>query len=167
MAKLLVALLVATAVPLHAYTGEVPPSGLPSAADYSAQILPELEGTVSWRTLAAVEPVKENGKMVPRFSREILNLHTKDVRVVGFVVPLDMGKNQRHFLISAVPMHCQFCMPAGPEAMVEVIAKDPVTFTFEPVVMAGKLAVLKTDPNGLLYRLTGAIRIATKPVSMR
>jgi hypothetical protein len=60
---------------------------------------------------------------------------------------------------------CPFCLPAGPEAVVEVLAKDPVGYTLDPIIVAGRFAVLKDDPNGVLYRLTGATQIGTASVS--
>jgi hypothetical protein len=41
--------------------------------------------------------------------------------------------------------------------MVEVKSKTPVKYTFEPVVLTGKLAILKDDPTGVFYRLTDAV----------
>jgi hypothetical protein len=148
--------LLCAGLPLHALDTSVPATGLPSAADYAAQTLPELSGVVSWKTLAQVEPVKQGNKMVPRFSRDIMGLDKKDVRVQGFIIPLDMGDKQQHFLLSAVPPHCPFCLPAGPDAIVEVQAKQPVAYGFEPIVLAGRFAVLKDDPAGVLYRMTDA-----------
>jgi hypothetical protein len=49
-------------------------------------------------------------------------------------------------------------MPGGPENTVEVRSKQPVKYTFEPVVLTGKLEVLKEDPAGIFYRLTGAVQ---------
>lgn len=142
-----------------AFNTGVPASGLPSATDYSASILPERAGVVSWKTLAQVEPVKQGGKMVPEFSRAIMALDRTEVKVQGFMIPLDIGDKQRRFLISAVPPHCQFCLPAGPDSLVEVEAKTPVNYTFDPVVISGRFAVVKDDPSGVLYRLTGATRV--------
>ena len=153
------AMLVATS-PVSALDATVPPTGLPSAADYSSQLLPEVQGVVSWKTLAQVEPVKQGNKMVPQFSRDIMGLDKKDVRVQGFIIPLDMGDKQKHFLLSAVPPHCPFCMPAGPDAIVEVLAKKPLAYGFEPIVVAGKFSVLKDDPAGVLYRMTDAEPVA-------
>jgi hypothetical protein len=144
------------ALSARALTTDIPPAGLPSAADYSQTLLPERAGVVSWRTLAQVQPVKQNGRMVAEFSKEILVLDKKSARVEGFIVPLDMGDKQQHFLLTAVPPHCAFCLPAGPDAMVEVIAKTPVKYGFKPIVVSGKFAVLKDDPTGVLYRLTDA-----------
>ena len=33
----------------------------------------------------------------------------------------------------------------------------PVKYTFDAVVMSGKLTVLKDDPTGVFYRLTDAV----------
>jgi hypothetical protein len=153
------ALLACAALPLGAYT-PVGPDGLPSAADFSASLLPEVSGVVSWKTLAQVEPVKRGDKMVPQFSKEILALDQQPVRIFGFMMPLDMTEKQRHFLLSAVPASCPFCMPAGPEAIVEVMSKQPVKFGFDPIIMAGKLSLLKNDQSGMLYRMSDAESVA-------
>jgi hypothetical protein len=152
-------LAVLIAGPAVALNTSIPGTGLPTAADYASAILPERAGIVSWKTLAQVEPVKKDGKMIPGFSREILGLDRTDVKVQGFMIPLDIGDKQKRFLLSAVPPHCQFCLPAGPDEIVEVEAKSPVAYTFEPIVVGGKFAVVKDDASGILYRMTGAARV--------
>ena len=146
----------AAAVPVAAVMPSVPQAGLPSAVDYGTALLPEREGVVSWRTLAQVTPVKQGDRMVPEFSKDIQTLDQREVKVQGFIIPLDMGDRQKRFLLSAVPPHCPFCMPAGPDAIVEVVAKTPVKYSIEPIVVSGKFALVKDDATGLLYRLTDA-----------
>ena len=138
-------------------------AGLPSAISFSASVLPEREGVVSWQTLAQVQPVKQGGKMVVEFSRDILALERKDVKVQGFMIPLDVGDKQRHFLLSAVPPHCQFCLPAGADAIVEIEAKTPIAYTFDPIVVSGRFAVMKDDGSGVLYKLTNAGQVDVAP----
>ncbi|MBK9115153.1 MAG: DUF3299 domain-containing protein [Betaproteobacteria bacterium] len=145
--------------PAAALNTGVPGSGLPTATDYSSAILPERPGVVSWKTLSQVEPVKQGGKMVAEFGKDVLALDRKDVKVQGFMIPLDIGEKQKRFLISAVPPHCSFCLPVGPDAIVEVVAKTPVAYTFDPIVLSGRFAVVKNDPTGVLYRLADAIRV--------
>jgi hypothetical protein len=41
--------------------------------------------------------------------------------------------------------------------VVEIIARTPVKFAFEPIVVSGRFVVLKDDANGVLYRLTDAV----------
>jgi len=152
---------VTVAPPARALSTDIPAAGLPSASMYSATLLPETAGVVSWKTLALVEPIKQGNKMVPRFAEAILALDKKDVRVQGFILPLDLGDQQHHFLLSAVPPHCPFCLPAGPDAIVEVVARKGIDYSFEPVVLAGRFAVLEDDPAGVLYRLTEAEAIVS------
>lgn len=155
-ARTLLVLALAAGLPAQAVTSDIPAGGLPSASDYSATLLPDRAGVVSWSTLSQVQPVKQNGRMVAEFSKDILALDKKDVRVQGFIIPLDIGDKQKRFLLSAVPPHCAFCLPAGPDGVVEVSAKTAVQYGFEPIVVSGKFAVLKDDPTGVLYRLTEA-----------
>lgn len=154
------AVLLAAASPALGLKTDIPSAGLPSASEFSSSLFTELKGVVSWKTLSKVEPRIKDGRIVPKFSDEILGLDNKAARVQGFILPLDLGDKQHHFLLSAVPPHCPFCLPAGPEAIVEVLAQQKVEYGFEPVIMTGKFVVLQNDPSGLLYRLTDAEPIA-------
>jgi uncharacterized protein len=132
----------------------------PVAADgalmSASQFLPEKPGFTSWRVLAQVELVKQNSKMLPTFASNVTALDGKVIRVQGFMMPLDIGDKQRRFLLVAAPPHCTFCLPAGPDAMIEVRAKADVRYGFDAVSLSGKLQVLKDDPAGLYYRLLDA-----------
>jgi hypothetical protein len=109
-----------------------------------------------------VESVKVKDRVVPQFADSVLKLNATEVKLQGFMMPLEMGDKQKHFVLSAMPVTCAFCLPGGPEALVEVRAKTAVKYTFEPVILTGKLAVLKDDPNGLYYRLTDAVPTTAK-----
>ncbi len=148
--------------PLSSSVGNAANEMLPSAIDYSGRILPDMKGVVSWKTLAQVEAVKVKDRFVPQFSNNIIKLDKTEVRLQGFMMPLDIGENQKRFILTAVPPSCAFCMPAGPDALVMVQAKSPVKYGFEPVVISGKLIVLKDDPMGLYYRLDDAVAINSK-----
>jgi hypothetical protein len=148
--------LAVSAGPVRAYDAGIPAQGLPSAAEYAATVLPDRAGVVSWRTLAKVETVPVKGRMVPKFDPQISELDRTTVRVQGFMLPMDLGDQQHHFLISAVPPHCPFCLPAGPDAVMEVKAKNAIAFSLEPVLLTGKFVVVKDDSYGLLYQLLDA-----------
>jgi hypothetical protein len=143
--------------------GQGPPSqpsqpqlGAPVAPDL-LKPLPELKGVVSWSTLAQVQPVKMKDRVVPQYADNVLKLNATEVKLQGFMMPLEMGDRQKQFVLTAMPQTCAFCLPGGPEQLVLVQAKAPVKYTTEPVVLSGKLAVLKDDPNGLYYRLDDAV----------
>jgi uncharacterized protein len=118
--------------------------------------LQERSDVVSWKLLAQVELVRLKDRYAPQFSDGVAKLDQKRVKIQGFMMPLEMGDRQSHFILSAMPQTCSFCMPGGPEQLVEVKSKTPVRYTFEPVVLSGRLAVLKDDPTGVFYRLTDA-----------
>ncbi|GAB3540797.1 hypothetical protein GCM10027343_10420 [Noviherbaspirillum agri] len=126
------------------------------------QTLPEIKGVVSWDTLANVKQIKTKDRILPEFSKEISALNGKEVKVQGFMMPLEPGEKQKHFLLSLMPQSCNFCLPAGPEGVVEVKSKAPVKYTFEPVVVSGKMSILRDDPMGLYYRLTDAVPVSAK-----
>ncbi|MGS0756931.1 DUF3299 domain-containing protein, partial [Roseateles sp. GG27B] len=83
------------------------------------------------------------------------------VKVQGFMMPLEPGDKQRHFLLSAVPTTCSFCVPAGPEGLIEVRTKQPVRYSLEPVTVEGVLTVLSDDPYGLFYRVLDGQALST------
>lgn len=119
--------------------------------------LPDRKDVVPWKLLAQVELVKQKDRYVPQFAKDVAALDQKQVKVQGFIMPLQMGDKQSHFVLTAMPQTCAFCLPGGPESMVEVKSKTPVKYSFEAVVMTGKLSVLKDDPTGVFYRLTDAV----------
>jgi hypothetical protein len=133
----------------------VPPPGVDPS---KFQLPPERKDVVSWKLLSQVELVKQKDRYVPQFSSNVTALNKKEVKMQGFMLPLQMGDKQTHFVLAAMPQTCAFCMPGGPESLVEVKSKTPVKYTFDAIIMSGKLEVLKDDPTGIFYRLTDAIQ---------
>ena len=78
------------------------------------------------------------------------------VSVKGFMYPLEAGETHTYFLLSALPPSCPFCLPASARGLVEVKCDEGVRYTLEPVVLTGRFELLKDDPSGLHYRLSGA-----------
>jgi hypothetical protein len=121
--------------------------------------LPKRTDVVPWSLLTDVKTRTEKNKILPTFGKEQLALNQKTQRIQGFMMPLEPGEKQSHFLLSSVPLTCAFCVPGGPESMVEVRTKEPVKYSLEPVTVEGKFAVLDDDPYGLYYRVTDAVAV--------
>ena len=138
-----------------------PQAGAPVAPDFMKP-LPDVKGVVSWSTLAQVQQVKVKDRVLPQYADGVLKLSGTEVKLQGFMMPLEMGDKQKQFVLTAMPQSCAFCLPGGPEQLVLVEAKAPVKYTMEPVILSGKLAVLKDDPNGLYYRLDNAVLTTAK-----
>jgi hypothetical protein len=133
-----------------------PPGGMSGMA--TAKPLAERSDVVSWKTLAQVELVKQKDRFVPQYSANVAALDKKEVKIQGFMMPLEMGDQQKHFVLSAMPTTCAFCIPGGPESLVEVRTRKPVKYTFEPIVISGRLSVLKDDPAGVFYRIVDGVQ---------
>jgi hypothetical protein len=116
---------------------------------------PAPAGTIPWQLLQQAKTIqKPNKKFGPQFTKEIKELDQQSVKLYGFMMPLDQAEKQKRFLLASYPPHCSFCIPGGPESLVEVVASEAVKFSFEPIVMSGKMHVLENDI--VYYRLTDA-----------
>ena len=111
---------------------------------------------IPWSVLTDIKTKTEKNRILPIFNVSQKALNQKTQRIQGFMMPLEPGTSQRHFLLSSVPLTCSFCSPGGPESMVEVRTKTPVKYGMEPVVVEGKFLVLNDDSFGLYYRMTDA-----------
>lgn len=121
--------------------------------------LPQRTDVVPWSVLTDIKTKTEKNRILPVFAPQQIALNQKTQRIQGFMMPLEPGEKQRHFLLSSVPLTCSFCTPGGPESMVEVKTKTPVAYTMEPVTVEGRFAVLNDDPYGLYYRVTDAVGV--------
>ena len=142
----------ATGVPSGTGAGVHSPNSPFAPLQERADVLP-------WSVLTSVKTKVDKNRILPVFPAEVQALNKKNQRVQGFMMPLEPGEKQRHFLLSSVPMSCSFCTPGGPESMVEVKTKTPVKYTMEPVVVEGQFAVLQDDPYGLYYRVIDGVAV--------
>lgn len=114
------------------------------------------DDVLPWSVLTSVMAKKVKTRFLPVFTPAQLALNQKTQRIQGYMMPLDPGEKQVHFLLSSVPLTCSFCTAGGPESMVEVRSKTPVKYSMEPVVVEGIFSVLEDDSYGLYYRMSDA-----------
>ncbi len=148
--------------PLPAGAGTAMPSG--SGAGYHSPNspiapLPQRNDVVPWSVLTDLTKKTTKDGILPVFNDAQKGMDKTTQRIQGFMVPLDAKGTQTHFLLTSVPLTCSFCLPGGPESMVEVKAKTPVRYSLEPVVVEGKFSVLTNDQYGLYYRVVEAVPV--------
>jgi uncharacterized protein len=139
-------------------SGLIDPSEIPSVHNSFYQVP---EGVVGWDTLGKLDVRTEviaplQAIFHTDYSEEIKALDGQEVKLMGFIYPLEGGLEHARFLLTAWPPSCPFCLPAGPAQMVEVFCEEPVEFTEGAILMAGKFEVLEEDPSGMYYRMQGA-----------
>lgn len=125
--------------------------------DPATQMLPDARGAVPWSLLSATQIKRTQGRLAPDFSTALRRLDGRTVKVQGYLFPLEAGQMHKRFLLSAWSPTCPFCQTAGPEAMIDVMARTPVPYDVDPQVLQGKLVLLDQDASGMFYRLVDAI----------
>ena len=136
----------------------IDPSQIPSVHNSFYQVP---DGVVSWDVLGELDVRTEvlgplRAVFHTEYSAEIEALDGKDVKLMGFLFPLEGKLEHERFLLTAWPPSCPFCLPAGPTQMVEVFCAEPVEFTEGAILMSGRFEVLNDDPTGLYYRMHDA-----------
>ena len=107
------ALIAASLLALPALAQHQPPQGMDPN---QFKPLPDRNDVVSWKLLSQVELVKQKDRYVPKFANDVAALDQKQVKVQGFIMPLQMGDKQSHFVLTAMPQSCAFCRPVGRKA---------------------------------------------------
>src|SRR5258707_11193950 len=96
---------------------------------------------LSWRDLGT-----------PRADRA----HGKTVEIVGWPATALPTKAADYFLPTSEPNCCAGCLPANPQAVLEVFADRALEFAGRSMRLSGTLVVLEDDPVGWRYQLRGA-----------
>lgn len=112
--------------------------------------------TMPWGMLAKVGLRRADGQVVPQFLPPLPAMAGTPVVLYGYMTAQPGGKPQKRFLLSPRPIFCGECAPVGPEEIVEVVLDRPTPATDRPLAVRGKLALLQSAPDGLLYRLESA-----------
>jgi uncharacterized protein len=135
------------------YVPEMPP--LPKAQN----------GALSWDFFSET---KENQKKIthdngsytfeitPVFAQRMKDLNGKQVKLHGFMFPLEQSEEQSDFLFGPFPSSCPFHYHIPPQLVVEIAAKTPIAFTWDPITLKGTLELVEKDTNDIYYILNDA-----------
>jgi uncharacterized protein len=133
----------------------------PPVRDHPVDLL-NAPDVIAWYELTQVKFAQRDGKSVLQFGDRVNALDGKSIKLRGYITPLQFGTDQKHFILSPKPPSCAFCVPAGPDEMVEVYSKTPVKYSLDPVTISGVFAVLPNDPGGLMYRMADAVAVSSE-----
>jgi uncharacterized protein len=142
-------------------SGLIDPSQIPAVHNTLYEVP---EGVVGWDTLGNLDVRTEvvaplRATFHTDYSKDIKALDGQQVKLMGFIYPLEGGLEHERFLLTAWPPSCPFCLPAGPSQMVEVFCEEPIEFTEGAILIAGRFELLKDDPSGLYYRMHDAAEV--------
>ena len=118
---------------------------------------------VSWNTFAQVKFHRQYSETFgfevnvkpPEFSKELIALNGKEIKVKGYMIPVDVELGM--YMVSANPFaNCFFCGNAGPETVVELFpgGKFPRFATDQMVTFKGILQInTQGEMNAVPYQL--------------
>lgn len=121
------------------------------------------QNLVSWESFAKVTFHREFSKQFgfevntkpPEFSFEVLKHNGKEIKVKGYVIPVDVELGM--YMVSANPFaNCFFCGNAGPETVVEIFPAEklPRFATDQVVTFKGILQINQEgEMNAVPYQL--------------
>jgi hypothetical protein len=93
----------------------------------------------------------------PIFSAATKALNGKVVTLPGYMIPFDNGMKGTKFMFSSLPINaCFFCGVGGPEGVIEVTTKQPLSFSDKPIEIKGILRLNDKDPDKMIYILEQA-----------
>jgi hypothetical protein len=120
-------------------------------------------GGVSWTTLEATklsdrtDPKTKVIYTKPIFPAAIKALAGKQIKVAGWMMPLENSAQQKHWVLLGYPPGCPFHMHALPNQFIEVMAAEPFPVNESKVhVITGTLQLVGQDESGIFYRLVNA-----------
>jgi hypothetical protein len=125
------------------------------------QPAPTPRGGVSW---ALLESTQETTRTVdgviysrPVFPQNVRALAGRRIVVAGYMMPLENGAAQRHFVLLAYPPGCPFHFHALPNQYIEVYADQAVPLNeTDATIVSGILELTGEDESGVFFRLRNA-----------
>lgn len=137
-----------------------------SVVPYIPDFVKTPKGGVGWELLATTKEVDYAEKdadgmdlmgVRPEFTREVLALDGKEITMQGFMFPMEQSEKQSKFLFGPFPVSCPYHYHVGPAMVIEVAGREPITFSYEPVTLKGKLTLVPRDDDfNIFYRLNNA-----------
>jgi hypothetical protein len=93
----------------------------------------------------------------PIFSAATKALNGKMVTLPGYMVPFEKGTKGNVFMLSSLPLNaCFFCGVGGPETVVQIQLKQPISYNEKPIEVKGILRLNDTNTDKMIYTIEQA-----------
>jgi hypothetical protein len=125
---------------------------------------PTPPGGVAWSVLESTKETtrKDQNNLIrskPIFPAEVKALAGKRIKVNGYMLPLENGAKQSHFVLLAYPPDCPFHLNPLPMQFVEVRAATPIKVSYDVRTIEGVLSLHGDDEQGIFYKFSDAKEI--------
>lgn len=127
------------------------------------------EGGTDWQIFADTNQIPyiytdEEGQewegVRPQFTDELNALDGEETIIQGFMFPLGQDQEQDMFLLGPFPLSCPYHYHVTANLIIEVYAKTPIEFSYDPVNVKGRLELVpKDDEFNVFYRIKDAVLV--------
>lgn len=146
------------AAPAHALQRQPRPAA-PSESVWKPADTPP--GGVPWSLLESTSEITRTDaqgyiRSKPVFPPKVKALDGKTVKVAGYMMPLQNGTLQKHFVLLAYPPDCPFHLNPNPMQFIEIKSKVGIGFDYRVKVVKGTLRLGGHKEEGIFYRIWDA-----------
>lgn len=157
--------------PAYAFTEEeITGEKTMTIEDYIEDFVDVPEGAINWRMLGTTRSTEVITKeeddydliyYKPKFAPQVKELDGKEIKIKGFMFPLDQTEEQKLFLFGPFPLSCPYQYHVGPSLVLEVhVSKNPILFNYDAITITGTLELVPDDPEySVFYRLKNARQV--------
>ena len=118
-------------------------------------------GGIAWSLLESTKEVTRTDakgfvRSKPLFPSSVQALDGKVVKVSGYMMPLQNGTLQKHFVLLAYPPDCPFHLNPNPMQFIEVKSLAGLGFDYRVKTVQGTLKLGGMNEDGIFYRIWDA-----------
>jgi hypothetical protein len=122
-------------------------------------------GALSWKLFGKTKSIEHKQTypdgsyaftVTPDFDASLKAFKDKKVKLMGYMFPLDASDKQKDFLFGPFPVSCPYHYHTPPEMVVEVLSKDAIAFSYDPITIEGTLSLDFNEEQGVFYYLKDA-----------
>jgi len=115
-------------------------------------------GGIAWSLLESTKEITRTDdkgyvRSKPIFPNGVQALNGKVVKVAGYMMPLQNGTLQKHFVLLAYPPDCPFHLNPTPMQFIEVKSATGLGFDYRVKTIQGTLQLAGYDEGGIFYRI--------------
>ena len=113
-------------------------------------------GGVAWSLLESTQEVPVPGKdgvSRANYPPGVRALNGKKVKVAGYMMTLENGPNQTHFVLLAYPPDCPYHTNPSAVQFIEVTTKTGIPFDYKVKVVEGVLQLTGQGDGGIFYKM--------------
>jgi len=118
-------------------------------------------GGIAWSLLESTKEITRTDakgyvRSKPVFPPGVRALDRKVVKVSGYMMPLQNGTLQKHFVLLAYPPDCPFHLNPSPMQFIEIKSPAGLGFDYQVKTVKGTLQLGGHDEGGIFYKIWDA-----------